>query len=86
MAVVAKFRVTEVVNRESYVEGKVNATIDLMAEHPSDDDDQVTRDENEKFWDATPQGKISMTIQNPLAAEQLQPGNRFYVTFERADG
>jgi hypothetical protein len=39
--------------------------------------------EDEAFWNATPTGNMEITITNPAAAEQFQPGDRFDVTFER---
>ena len=37
--------------------------------------------ENKQFWQATPQGKIDMTITNPAAARLFTPGQAFYVDF-----
>lgn len=80
MGVVAKFHVNTVLHREYG-----GAEVQLSAVHPQDDDDHVTRDENEKFFEATPQASLTMQITNAPAAEQFQPGQDFYVTFERAD-
>jgi len=37
--------------------------------------------ENKAFWDATPSGEISMTINNPRAAEFFKPGQEYYIDF-----
>ena len=37
--------------------------------------------ENKQFWQATPQGKIDMTITNPAAARLFTPEQAFYVDF-----
>lgn len=37
--------------------------------------------ENEAFFAATPNGEVTMTIKNELAAEQFAPGQEFYVDF-----
>lgn len=40
--------------------------------------------ENKSFWDATPQGDLSMTIDNPSAAEFFKPGLEYYIDFSEA--
>ncbi len=45
----------------------------------------VCRGEDNKEWSKyTPSGNIQMSIKNELAAEQFEPGNEFYVTFDPA--
>ena len=39
-------------------------------------------EEDKAFWDATPNGKLEMTITNPDAAEFFELGKEVYVTFE----
>jgi hypothetical protein len=41
-------------------------------------------EENKKFWDATPNGQIQMTIKNEVAAEQFQADKEYYVDFTAA--
>lgn len=40
--------------------------------------------ENKQFWDATPQGDLNMTINNPAAAEFFEPGKEYYLDFQRS--
>ena len=40
--------------------------------------------ENKAFWEATPTGKIEMTIKTDAAA-QFEVGKEYYVTFEAAE-
>lgn len=35
--------------------------------------------EDQRFCEATPWGKLEMSISNPLALEQLKPGLAFYL-------
>lgn len=81
MPVVAKFKVNSV---ESFEHGYVNVKMSPVC--PPEDDTKVTSAENGSFWRATPNGKLEMTVNNPLAVERLQPGQSYYLTFERADG
>ncbi len=41
--------------------------------------------ENKSFWDATPNGKLDMTITNPAAGEQFEPGKSYYLDFTPAE-
>lgn len=81
MSVVAKFQVTSV---ETFQYGgqKVNLQPVYGGEGA---DPKVTTKEDGQFWEATPMGGLWMQINNPLAAEQFQPGDKFYLTFERAE-
>lgn len=79
MAVVAKFSVASI---EQFGGGSI--AVNMNAIYPSDDDDKVTRDENEKFFQATPSAQLKMHVNNPAAAEQFQPGDVWYLSFERA--
>jgi hypothetical protein len=80
MSVIAKFRVQPPI--ENY---GANINVKLMAITPSDGDDEVTRNENESFWNATPSGQITLNITNPSAAEQFQVGDDWYVELRRAE-
>lgn len=82
MAVVAKFQVTSV-EQFQWAGQKVN--LQPVYAGPGADE-RVTSKEDGAFWEATPNGGLWMTINNPEAAEQFQPGDSFYVTFERANG
>lgn len=77
MSVVAKFTVNEV--RSNVTGGGVK----LNAVYPSEDPKVTTSDEDQAFWEATPQGLIDLVITNSSALEQFQAGDQFYVTFER---
>lgn len=79
MGVVAKFNVASV----KQMVGR--SVVEMSPVSPSADDDRITREENEKFWQATPNGRIELHIDNPAAAEQFQAGDPYYVTFEPAD-
>lgn len=76
--VIAKFRVQPPI--ENYG-GNVN--VKLTAVMPSSDDEEVTRDENERFWEATPTGELKMSITNVAAAEQFQIGDDWYLELRR---
>ncbi len=67
-----KFRVTSIKHVDWNPEVRV---IELMA---------VSNDgtpENDRFHKFTPSGTITMTVDNPPAAEQLKLGHAFYVDF-----
>jgi hypothetical protein len=36
---------------------------------------------NRSFWEATPNGKIEMQINNPSALQQFEVGKEYYVDF-----
>jgi hypothetical protein len=40
---------------------------------------------NKDWAAATPAGMIRLTIKNELAAEQMQPGDPYTITFEKSD-
>ncbi len=40
--------------------------------------------ENKAFWEASPSGKLQMTISNPAAHGQLIPGVEYYLDFTEA--
>ncbi len=35
--------------------------------------------ENRKFWEATPSGKLELTINNPAAFECFEAGKEYYI-------
>lgn len=41
-------------------------------------------EENEKFHKYTPNGEVSMTVDNPAASEQFELGKQYYVDFTPA--
>lgn len=41
--------------------------------------------EDQRYAKATPQGEISLTIDNPAASDQLALGKAFYVDFTSAE-
>lgn len=41
--------------------------------------------ENRAFWEASPNGSIELTINNPAAAEVFELGKSYYVDFTPAD-
>lgn len=41
--------------------------------------------EDKAFWEATPNGKLEMSVTNPDAAEFFELGEAYYLTFERAE-
>ena len=79
MGVVAKF---EVMSIETYkYPGQKVVLMPVYAGEGADP--KVTSKEDGQFWEATPNGRLEMQVNNPVAAEQFQPGDRFYLTFER---
>lgn len=80
MSVRAKFRVMSVTKHHtSMVEVRM-----LPVMHNRKGDYEIPP-ENKTFWDATPAGEITMTINNPEAAEQFVPNGTYYIDFTRAD-
>lgn len=79
MGVVAKFRVT---STEAFEYGGTKVKMQPVSDQG---DPKVTSKEDGSFFEATPSGLLEMQVNNEAAAEQFQPGDRFYLTFERAD-
>lgn len=73
MAVNAKFKVTEL--RQS-LGGGIGVTL-----QPNYQDAEGKRI-NQEWSEATPNGRIEMTITNPSASDQFALGREFTVTFE----
>lgn len=77
MAVRAKFRCTVV---EDYGYSK---KVKLGAVYPSDEE-RAAQSENDSFNKATPSGEMWMTIDNPAASIQFEPGKSYYLDFTEA--
>jgi len=41
--------------------------------------------ENERFLKMTPTGKLEVTIDNPVALDEIRPGSSYYLDLSRAD-
>lgn len=77
MGVIAKFEVREVHDR-LYGGKKV-----VLAPVYPQGDDSVTSKEDGAFFQATPQGELWMQVDNEVAAEHFQTGDKFYLTFDK---
>lgn len=53
--------------------------VELVALH------DTSTPENQRFTKATPNGTLTMSIDNPPALEQFKPGKTFYVDFTEAE-
>lgn len=92
MGVIAKFRVFEVTARTKPRETEVNGqpareaqgSVKLSAIHANEKDPNASP-EDIAFSLASPSGTIEISITNADALEQFQPGDDFYVRFEKAD-
>lgn len=71
--VLAKFNVSEIAKYGNSGGGKV--TLNAV---------MGNSEENKKFWEFTPNGRIEIWIDNPKAMEQFDFGE-YYVTFEKAE-
>lgn len=61
------------------VHGPTSRTIVLRPVYSQD-----PRHENKTFWDATPSGELTMTINNPHAAYFFDAGGEYYIDFSAA--
>lgn len=76
----AKFRVNEVIERRTdHDNGAPAVTVSLLPVSKSE------AGENAMFGKYTPAGSINMTIYNPEASNQFEPGKSYYVDFTPAD-
>lgn len=75
MSVIAKFMCTKIV---AHAAG--HHEIELHAVKGGAGEDA----ENERFWKATPAGKVELTIDAEGAAKQFEPGAHYFLTFEKA--
>jgi hypothetical protein len=76
MSVIARFKVNSV---ENFTYG---SKIKLGAVYTNNPEDPHF-EEIKAFHDSTPQGTLEMVVNNPQAAEQFQPGDDYYLSFER---
>ena len=81
MSVRAKFRCMSVTTHHTRM-----VEVRLRPVYNNAKGDYEVPPENQAFWDATPAGEITMTINNPDASAQFIPGQAFYVDFSIADG
>lgn len=83
MSVVAKFRVDEVANRSTYSPDECFAWVTLSPVYETPGEEQPEEDKH--FAKATPQGEVKFACTNPEALAEFQPGDFFYLRFEKAD-
>jgi len=72
----AKFRLTEQKNSAGWRGDKPAILASLLFVPVGDD-----TEENKKFWDATPSGRIEMDVLNPEAIEGFEVMKEYYVDF-----
>lgn len=78
MSVIARFRVSEVKPYAS------STSVSLHAMHSPDGfEDDETLKEIRSFYEATPNGQLTMTIRNQAAEEQFQVNDEFYLRLEK---
>lgn len=82
MSVVAKFRCEGVHNRATHNPNEVFAYVEMKAVYETPGEEQPEEDKH--FATATPQGDIKFACTNPEALAEFQPGDFFYVRFEKA--
>ncbi len=71
----AKFRVTA--KSDPYPDGAIGIEMQpVCSSNP--------QHENKRFWEATPAGKIEMSISNRPAADVFELGEEYYVDFTKA--
>lgn len=71
----AKFQVMSITKYAHFAGAKIE-----MAPVYSNDPEHPNR----IFWEATPNGKIEMQINNPSAIQQFEVGKEYYVDFSPA--
>lgn len=79
MSVVAKFTVNGVTKRKGW-DGKNPWLYDVKLNPVTGNSE-----ENKKFYASTPSGEITLSTVNEDAANYLEPGKSFFVTFEEAN-
>lgn len=88
MSVIAKFRVNEVISRsqprDTEAGREAQGSVKLGAIYASEKDPNASP-EDISFSLASPSGTIEMSITNADALEQFQPGDDYYVRFEKAN-
>lgn len=73
MEIKAKFTVTQVTHFDG---GSANITLEPRY--------SKSIPEDQAFYNATPNGKFEMYVNNPAVIEQMKPGKVFYATFTEA--
>lgn len=77
MATRAKFRCNAVEDYGHSKKVKLSVVYALPHEGPPTEDDRFTK--------ATPSGELWMTVDNPAASCQFEPGKHYYVDISPAD-
>lgn len=77
MQVRAKFYVQSLKQSKMY-SGKIGTTVELSPVMSGSE-------ENKKFYDASPSGKIELGIMNPEAAAAFEIGKEYYIDFTSAE-
>lgn len=81
MSIIAKFKIQSVTKTEGYDSyQKVPSPGYSIAAYPVYTGDE----ENQKFFQATPGGKLELYTLNAMAGKQFEPGDEVYVTIEKA--
>lgn len=79
MAVICKMRCSGVNTKEGYYQkNKIISREVILSVVWSDD----PKSDCKKFADATPNGELKLTIDNPEASKQFTPGKEYYITIE----
>lgn len=86
----AKFRCLEVTTRFSYhaPDGAAvtQTSVRLVPTIYNKKGAANADDENKAFWDATPNGELTMVITNPAAKDYFKVGTAYYLDFSEAEG
>lgn len=78
MSVIARFRV------HSIAPFGWGTAVSLSPVHSPDDvEDDATLKEIRSFYEATPNGQLTMTIKNEAAEEQFQVNDEFYLRLDK---
>lgn len=78
MSVVARFRVASI-----HPTGWGTAVSLHPVYSPEDVEDDATLKEIKSFYEATPNGQLTMTIRNEAAEEQFQINDEFYLRLDK---
>jgi hypothetical protein len=76
----AKFYVNSVTKNGYSADGKPktsNMQVELSAVYAPKDD----KSENHRFWENTPSGKVTLSVNSPACFEFFKEGEEFYVDF-----
>lgn len=79
MSVTAKFKVNTVTRSQHWIMGNPEVQTILLI--------PVTggSKENERFWAATPGGKVELAVINKEAGEFFELGEEYYIEFKKAE-